>query len=135
MPGADEIEGGIRRPEPTHVEDCRQPALLHEDVAGHEIAMSHGVVGLSRQLPEPRPELPQPEDIEEEFPLGDGTAETEAIVHCPHCGEANEVTLDPGSGDDQEYVEDCEFCCRPWMVLVHYEPDGHAWVRVDPLVE
>src|SRR5690606_41085943 len=61
------IEGGIRRPEPTHVEDCRQPALLHEDVAGHEVAVTQGVVGLSRQLPEPRPGLPQPEDIEEAF--------------------------------------------------------------------
>ena len=34
--------------------------------------------------------------IAEEFPEGDGTAETEATVYCPHCGEANEVALDPG---------------------------------------
>ena len=53
------------------------------------------------------------EEIETHFPLGDGTAETEAIVYCPHCGEPNEVALDPGSGDDQEYVEDCQVCCRP----------------------
>jgi hypothetical protein len=70
------------------------------------------------------------EELDEEFPLGDGTAETEAIVHCPHCGEANEVALDPGSGGDQEYVEDCQVCCRPWLMYVKYGPDGSAEVEV-----
>jgi hypothetical protein len=70
------------------------------------------------------------EEIETQFPLGDGTAETEAIVYCPHCGEANEVALDPGSGDDQEYVEDCQVCCRPWLMYVKYGKDGAAEVEV-----
>lgn len=70
------------------------------------------------------------EDIDAEFPLGDGTADREAIVQCPHCGESNEVTLDPGSGDDQEYVEDCHVCCRPWLMYVRYGRDGHAEVEV-----
>src|SRR5438270_10951241 len=25
-------------------------------------------------------------DLDDEFPLGDGTAETETLVTCPHCG-------------------------------------------------
>jgi hypothetical protein len=33
--------------------------------------------------------------LDEEFPLGDGTAETESVVYCPHCGEPNEIALDP----------------------------------------
>jgi hypothetical protein len=70
------------------------------------------------------------EDLAEGFPLGDGTAETETIVHCPHCGEANEVALDPGSGNDQEYVEDCQVCCRPWLMYVKYGRDGMADVEV-----
>ena len=57
-------------------------------------------------------------------------AETEAIVYCPHCGEPNEVALDPGSGDDQEYVEDCQVCCRPWLMYVKYGSDGAAEVEV-----
>ncbi len=69
-------------------------------------------------------------EIESEFPRGDGTAETEAIVECPHCGEANEIALDPGSGDDQEYVEDCQVCCRPWLMYVRYGRDGRAEVEV-----
>ena len=70
------------------------------------------------------------EEIEAEFPLGDGTAETETYVTCPHCGEENEVSLDPGSGSDQEYVEDCQVCCRPWLMYVRYGRDGRAEVEV-----
>ena len=68
------------------------------------------------------------ESLDEEFPLGDGTAETDARVRCPYCGEINEITLDPGSGNEQEYVEDCQVCCRSWHILVHYLPDGTAEV-------
>lgn len=70
------------------------------------------------------------EEIESQFPLGDGTAETEAIVSCPYCGEANEIALDPGSGNEQEYVEDCQVCCRPWLMYVTYRRDGSAQVDV-----
>ncbi|HET6778977.1 MAG TPA: CPXCG motif-containing cysteine-rich protein, partial [Gemmatimonadales bacterium] len=56
------------------------------------------------------------DELDEEFPLGDGTAETAATVSCPYCGEVNEIALDPGSGSHQEYVEDCQVCCRPWQV-------------------
>jgi hypothetical protein len=70
-------------------------------------------------------------ELDEAFPLGDGTADTAATVVCPHCGEENEIALDPGSGDDQEYVEDCQVCCRPWTVHVAYGPDGAADVWVD----
>jgi hypothetical protein len=68
--------------------------------------------------------------LDGEFPLGDGDAETEAFVECPYCGETNEITLDPGSGNDQEYVEDCQVCCRPWRVSVRYGPDGAAGVTI-----
>lgn len=70
------------------------------------------------------------DDLDSEFPLGDGTAETEALVECPHCGESNEISLDPGSGSDQEYVEDCQVCCRPWLMYVRYGRDGSAEVEV-----
>ena len=61
----------------------------------------------------------------------DGTVETEATVLCPYCGEINEISLDPGSGRHQEYVEDCQVCCRPWRVAVTYLPDGAAEVSVE----
>ena len=73
--------------------------------------------------------------LDEEFPADDGTADGEAVISCPHCGESIEIALDAGSGSKQEYVEDCEVCCRPWQVTVHYGRDGHADVRVAPLNE
>jgi hypothetical protein len=74
-----------------------------------------------------------PQDLDEEFPLGDGTAETDAVVTCPYCGEPVEITLDPGSGDSQEYVEDCEVCCQPWRVSVTYDGNGEATVSISAL--
>ena len=58
------------------------------------------------------------DELDEEFPAGDGTVETGATVLCPYCGEINEISLDPGSGHHQEYVEDCQVCCKPWQVHV-----------------
>src|SRR5688572_9593073 len=34
--------------------------------------------------------------LDEDFPLGDGTADVEAVVTCPYCGEPGMLTLDPG---------------------------------------
>jgi Cysteine-rich CPXCG len=74
------------------------------------------------------------EDIlNEEFPLGDGTAETGASVYCPYCNETVEIAIDPGGGTEQEYVEDCEVCCQPWNVNVRYAGDGTATVLVTAL--
>ena len=69
--------------------------------------------------------------LDEEFPLGDGTADMRSEVRCPYCGELNEIGLDPGSGASQQYVEDCQVCCRPWTVFVTYRPDGTARVHVE----
>ncbi len=75
--------------------------------------------------------MAQDDFLDEEFPLGDGTADTEAQVRCPYCGQVNEIGLDPGGGATQDYVEDCQVCCRPWRVLVTYQPDGAADVMVE----
>jgi hypothetical protein len=71
------------------------------------------------------------DDPNEDFPLGDGTVDTEATVVCPYCGEENEIALDPGSGESQEYIEDCQVCCRPWRVVVSYEGTGEVHVHVE----
>ena len=71
------------------------------------------------------------DNLDAEFPLGDGTADNGAEVRCPHCGEINEIALDPGSGNDQEYLEDCQICCRPWLVRVSYLADGTAHVSLE----
>jgi hypothetical protein len=71
--------------------------------------------------------------LDEDFPLGDGTADLEASVVCPYCAEEASIALDPGSGASQTYVEDCPVCCQPWQVHVDYAGDGSATVSVASL--
>ncbi|HEX3159908.1 MAG TPA: CPXCG motif-containing cysteine-rich protein [Gemmatimonadaceae bacterium] len=71
------------------------------------------------------------DDLDAEFPLGDGTADTDAMVYCPYCGQPNEIALDPGSGAQQLYEEDCQVCCQPWLVRVTYHGDGTASAEVE----
>lgn len=75
------------------------------------------------------------DDLEDEFPLGDGTAAVAETVWCPRCGASVEIQLDPGGGAIQDYVEDCAVCCRPWQVRVRYRTDGGADVHVVALDE
>lgn len=41
----------------------------------------------------------------------------ETSVQCPYCWESFTLLVD-GSVDYQEYVEDCEVCCRPIDFIV-----------------
>lgn len=67
--------------------------------------------------------------LDASFPPGDGVADTDACVACPYCGAEVELTLDPGGGATQLYVEDCEVCCRPWQLTVRWDPSGAATVE------
>jgi hypothetical protein len=43
----------------------------------------------------------------------------EAIdVPCPHCGAATTLFVDPSAGTRQEFIEDCQVCCRPIVFRV-----------------
>ena len=33
------------------------------------------------------------------------------LIQCPYCWETLEISVDPVP--EQEYVEDCQVCCRP----------------------
>jgi hypothetical protein len=48
---------------------------------------------------------------------------TEQPVSCPYCGEDITILVDQ-SLPDQEYVEDCQVCCRPIVLRVSVETDG-----------
>ncbi len=70
--------------------------------------------------------------LKDEFPLGDGTVETSADVGCPYCGETTTISVDPGGGTSQQYIEDCEICWNPWQVTVRFD-HGVATVEVAAL--
>ena len=71
--------------------------------------------------------------LDADFPLGDGVADRACEVVCPYCFAAVEITLDPGSGAEQQYVEDCEVCCQPWQVVVSYDQTGTASVHLEAI--
>ena len=73
-------------------------------------------------------ELPSRLRDETLAPMFDGVIDTEAQVHCPWCGSVATIALDPGSGPDQRYAEDCPVCCREWAVSVRYGAEGAASV-------
>ena len=68
-------------------------------------------------------------DADEPF---DAEVDADTVVSCPYCGETTQISLDYGSGAVQDYVEDCEVCCRPWRVRVRYDRSGAAEVTIEP---
>ena len=56
-----------------------------------------------------------------------------ARVSCPYCGESSEMLVDLAGGAVQEYVQDCEVCCRPWLVRVQVDAEGYSSVSVTTL--
>ena len=38
-------------------------------------------------------------------------------LSCPYCGATIQLITDPVD-EEQDYIEDCEVCCRPMRVLI-----------------
>jgi transcription elongation factor Elf1 len=47
----------------------------------------------------------------------------EHFFDCPHCGKRISMLLDP-SVPEQNYIEDCEICCRPIEISYQVGSDG-----------
>jgi len=45
------------------------------------------------------------------------------FIHCPYCGESIEILVD-SSVRTQQYVEDCQVCCRPIDIAVDVDEEG-----------
>jgi transposase-like protein len=54
----------------------------------------------------------------------------ETTVSCPYCGQENVILVDESAGSTQQYVEDCQVCCKPWQIIVATTPDGEIDVEV-----
>ena len=48
-------------------------------------------------------------------------SQMEHTLLCPHCNAQIAVLVDP-SVEHQEYIEDCEICCRP--LVINYKIDN-----------
>jgi hypothetical protein len=47
---------------------------------------------------------------------------------CAGCGEWNDTTIDESAGSRQEYVEDCQVCCKPNVLQVLWDPEESQYV-------
>jgi len=47
--------------------------------------------------------------------------EIEATFVCQYCFQVNETAVDVSAGLQQEYVEDCQVCCRPNLLRVRVD--------------
>lgn len=54
--------------------------------------------------------------------------QSEQQIHCPYCGEALIVLIDP-SVPQQEYIEDCQVCCRPMVLQI--DCSDPEWIMVE----
>ena len=54
--------------------------------------------------------------------------EDSATVQCPWCWETISLYIDPES--QGELVEDCEVCCRPWVLYISRGHDGEAAIQI-----
>jgi Cysteine-rich CPXCG len=44
-----------------------------------------------------------------------------AGFQCAGCGEWNETVVDEYAGRKQEYVEDCQTCCKPNLLRIEWD--------------
>lgn len=55
--------------------------------------------------------------------------QTERSVQCPYCGETIDVLIDC-SVAQQNYIEDCQVCCRPIDFDVTVGQEGELAITV-----
>lgn len=54
---------------------------------------------------------------------------TETSLQCPYCGELISVVIEV-LDEDQEYIEDCQVCCRPIVFDISVSIDGEPTISV-----
>jgi len=53
-----------------------------------------------------------------------------AASTCPYCGEPVQLVVDEGA-DEQDYIEDCQVCCRPMRVVARLNGADADGLQVD----
>ena len=62
------------------------------------------------------------DDLLDDEPIGEPLDASEHFFLCPCCGAKISVVLDL-SVEEQEFIEDCEVCCRP-LTITYAVEDG-----------
>jgi hypothetical protein len=51
------------------------------------------------------------------------TMELEATFVCLYCLQINTILVDTSAGVHQEYIEDCQVCCKPNKLVIEIDED------------
>ena len=54
---------------------------------------------------------------------------SESNIQCPYCGESITVIIDC-SVETQEYIEDCQVCCRPITFKVSVDGEDEPLISI-----
>jgi hypothetical protein len=49
--------------------------------------------------------------------------EIETTFMCAYCLQVNEIVVDASGGLNQEYIEDCQVCCRPNKLVISVDEE------------
>ena len=49
---------------------------------------------------------------------------------CPYCGEENITDIYISAGNTQEFIHDCEVCCRPVEIKLTFDRDGNVNLEI-----
>jgi hypothetical protein len=52
----------------------------------------------------------------------------ESGFQCAGCGEWNVTVVDSSAGSKQNYIEDCQVCCKPNVLHVSWEMSSAEYV-------
>jgi len=51
---------------------------------------------------------------------------------CPHCGVDLTARIEPSGGKRQQFVQDCEVCCRPIQIRAKFEGEEVVDFSAEP---
>jgi len=47
---------------------------------------------------------------------------------CAYCLEPNSIFVEPDGGASQQYIEDCQVCCRPNSLSVWWDNESESYL-------
>jgi len=50
---------------------------------------------------------------------------------CQYCGEENQIWVDLTVLGNQDFIEDCEVCCRPNRILIKHDKENEEYIFVE----
>ena len=50
---------------------------------------------------------------------------------CQYCGEENQVWVDLTVLENQDFIEDCEICCRPNRILIKHDKENEEYIFLE----